>query len=576
MSDILKKLENLDTLGVDEVEALSLEIREEYEIVRESEFIDLDYAKTLTEALETVGARQAELALEVEAAAAELAALDAVMGFGAEDGSDDADEAGDEEASGDEVKAEDESEEVKAQDEAVEEGEKVEAAAQASVSPRIIKMPGLKQKTPVALPEAQASAKELIIDSDGNARTKEDFAQMFNKAISQLPKNKSDNQTRRTAATLLLDEAIVPKVGRFANFAESNEVFEKIKEQRNQEISEFATLKASGGPCVARRQEFGLDVIGGNCEPVANALPTVQSEAKGTSFYKTLEAFGTGVLTGVSNVYTAAQDLSGAAYPKGCAELDCPTPTDCDKEIIEQCIEIGNWVGLAWPEYVAAVQFAADAHLARTAEENRLSKIWLEANANNNYFNETVQPTSMADQLLDVILRYVQADRSGSRDCSNARYNVFLREDMQAQLQIDVARQLNTAGERLDIDSAVFEILRRYNIAVNFYNAKDQFGVPTGAVGASAAPLVGSGPALPVWSPATRIAIMRDDAAYIEKGPELNLGVFRTQEDFETNNYHMFMEYFEATCFRNNHLFVVDTLVCPNGTQVGTVAAPTC
>ena len=80
MSDILKKLENLDTLGVDEVEALSLKIREEYEIVRESEFIDLDYAKTLTEALETVGARQAELALEVEAAAAELAALDARCG----------------------------------------------------------------------------------------------------------------------------------------------------------------------------------------------------------------------------------------------------------------------------------------------------------------------------------------------------------------------------------------------------------------------------------------------------------------------------------------------------------------
>lgn len=606
METILERLEKLEELSIDEVQQLAADIRTEYATVRESGEINLDHVEQLSKALATVGAQEKVLTEEAEKALAQVKELDEAMGFSAEDPTAEADapapgektedkkeakaedeaDADSDDAGEDDSKDEDDADADKAEDKkesketAKKATKKEEAKKEAKVaSTRILKMPSLKQKTPVSTPEASSDAdKGLILDGDGKQSSETNFASMFNKAIGQLPKhfNSRMDEVRRTAATLLVDENVVPKVGRFSNFAESNDAIKDLIAKKNAEADEVATLKASGGPCVARRQEFALDVIGGDCEPVAAALPTVQSDGKGTSFYTSIEAFSEASLDSSSNIYTAAEDLSGAEYPKDCGTLDCPTPTNCDKEIIEQCLEIGNWVSFAWPEYVAAIKAAADAHLARTGEQNRLKKIYDYAVAQTNKFTEGAQPSNANAQLLDVILRYVAFDRRGSRDCSNARYNVLLQEGLEDQLRVDVARSFGFGTTSMSTDNAVFEVLNRANINISFYKAKDQFGTPTGDAGAAQPALIGTGAAVPAWNATTRIGIMRDDAVYRELGPTLDLGVFRTQEDFETNNYHLFMEYWEAVCFRNKHVFIVDTPLCANGVFSAGATAPTC
>ena len=566
MSELLKKLEELETLDIDQVELLATDIRTEYATIKESGSVDLDYVKELANALDVVTARQEVLVEEAKLALAEIAELDKKMGLVVEDekAEDEADETADE-AAGEETQ---EDVAVEASDEAIEEKveEKELVGAQAS---RIIKLPALKQKTSVEIPEQ--APKSLVFDSEGNARSKEEFATMFKKSMNSISR-KTD--IKSNIASFVLNDESVPKVGGFSNHVEANTVLSEILAKKNAELDKVSALKASGGPCVVPRQEFGFATIGGDCEPVGAVLPRVQSDAKGVSFYQDVDVFDDVPLTNGVNIYTAAQDISGAAYPKGCATLDCPTPIVCDKDIIEKCLRIGNWVDKAWPEYVDAMQVALDTHLANVAEEYRLNKIWTQANTYGNYFNETVQPLGLTDNLLDIILRYVTLDRAGIRDCSATRYNVILDEYVAPMLAVDIARRLNFGTDRLSIDAAVFELLRAENINISFKKGRDDFG--TGAAGTALGTIIGTGPTLPAWKTTTRIAIFRDGTIVEEMGPELDLGVYRTQDDIEQNNYSMFMEYWTSVCFRNKHVFVVDAPICPNGAVSAAIPGPTC
>lgn len=595
MKTILERLKKLTELSIDEIEALHADAFAAYETNRNGGTdgnVNVDDAHVLADAIKKINARKAELAVEAEAALAELAALDAAVGFGTEggepepEGEGDAPEGdapveGDAPAEGDTPAEGDAPVEGDAPEgDAPVEGDAPEELAAPAAPARVLRMP-LRQTQAVSAPAPEAREKELLFDSNGNSRKIEDFGQMFNQGINRVPKTAQGVGVRSHIATLKFDSDVIPVVGKFEDFATADEAFQKLVDEKNQEFDQFATLKASGGPCVARRQEFALGVIGGDSEPVDAALPSVQSNGGGTSFYQSFEAFG--AMDGVTATYSAADDIEGAGtiqapgpYPKTEGALACPSPINCDKTLVVENVKIGNWVDMSWPEYVAAAKKIADVYLAQTAEERRLKAIYDYATAQTNVFNETAQPLGATQQLVDVILRYVTVDRKAQRVKKDVRYNVFLEEGTEEALVVDLARKMNTSGTMMTVDNAVFEILRKYNIAVSFYNSKDQFGTPAGIAGARAGNLIGTGGTLPKWDAKTRIAIMRDDAVYNDKGPQLDLGVFRTQEDFETNNYHLFFEFLEATCFRNKHVFIVDTLLCPTGTQSGTTTAPTC
>ena len=585
MLELLKRLEELETLSIEEAEVLATDIRAEYLKVKESDEGTVEDLKQLYEALTVVTARQETLATELEATLAEIAELDAKMGIVANaegdaegdktdegDADDKADDTeGDKTPEGDADVADTEGD--KAPEAKIEDKELV-GASQAAV--KTTRIPTLSQKTKIETPVAD-NASSGFYDVDGKERSKEEFGGLVSKTISSLKRKTSvrDADVRHKVGSFALNDETVPTIGRFDDYVEANDAIAQVIAAKNAQIDNVASLKAAGGPCVVPRQEFGFAAIGGDCEPVGAFLPRVQSDAKSTSFYEDVDAFGTTLTNGV-NIYTKAEDISGAEYPKGCAELACPNPVVCDKDIIEKCLKVGNWVNKAWPEYVDAMQGVLDTHLANVAEQYRLNKIWLKANSLNNYFVETTQSVGATDGMLDIILRYVSKDRAGLRDCSGARYNVILDEEVKQILTVDIARKFGFGSDRLNADSAVFELLRRENINIGFKKDRDAFGVANGTAGAAATSLVGTGAVLPKWDKLTRMAIFRDGSIVEEMGPELDLGIFRTQDDVENNNYSMFMEYWTSICFRNRHVFVVDAPICPNGAQSAAVTGTTC
>ena len=89
MKTILERLKKLTELSIDEIEALHADAFAAYETNRNGGTdgnVNVDDAHVLADAIKKINARKAELAVEAEAALAELAALDAAVGFGTEGG----------------------------------------------------------------------------------------------------------------------------------------------------------------------------------------------------------------------------------------------------------------------------------------------------------------------------------------------------------------------------------------------------------------------------------------------------------------------------------------------------------
>ena len=591
MKDILERLAALKELDIEGADALSEDIKAAYKQMRESGEIDLDLGKQYVEALSTIAGYREELIKEAQEAQKEIEALDAAV-FGAP------------EAEG-EAKAEDEAEEVKAEDEepkADDEAADQEPVAEnqdvdqekelvsTQASRRIIKLAPLDAGRQASVPEAKVedtideSAK--IFDANDNVVDMDKLSSVLTRAAKsarimteeQLENTlQTEGSTPKTTVLKFSLSDAIPKVGRFADFETSEEAFQAALSEKRQQRAEDARAVASGGPCAPRRQEYAIDIIGGDAEPVGDSLVSVSSDGKGVSFFRDLEFSDlTTNWTGGINTYTQAQDTSGSAYPKGLASVTCPSPATCDKEIREKGIKFGNWMTWAFPELVSAIQNGGKSVFARHLEEARLNAIYDYANSIGNVLVDTSQNLDANVNLIDKILRIVVADRRDNRlGGTQQRYIAYLPEWSKAQLTLGLAARLDGLGsERLTVEQATFEILSRWNIDVVFY--QDRFKSATGTAGQLPSAIQNAvGTTFPLWQTTVRIGLVRDNAAYIDRGPTLDLGMVRTQSYIEQNNYTLFYETLEGICFKNKGVFVLDTLLCPNGAQAGTVT-PTC
>ena len=589
---IQERLEGIADLSIEEVDQLATDIREAYKAMRESGEIDLELGSSYVAGLSVAAARREELEAELTAAQEELAALDAAI-FGSdtegEEGTAD-DAATDEDAEGDpEVDSTDGEDAA----EASTEGEEVTAEdkelvdSQASTSTRrILKMPAVEAGKQASVPE---SAEDTI--SNGQILDAEDNVIAFEKLPALLDRaaKSARSMTQAQLAATIGTEGATPKstimklsvsdalphVGRFGDFESSDEAFKALlKDKRDQRMADSRAV-ASGGACAPRRQEYAINVIGGASQSVGDSLVSVTSDGKGVSFYRDLEFSDmTANWSGGINSYTEAQDISAAAYPKGIATVNCPTTSNCDKEIREKGINFGNWMTWAFPELVSAIQEGGNAQFARHLEEKRLTAIYDYASSLSNVLVDTSQNLDASINLVDKLLRIVTAERRDNRLGDGQRYIAYLPRWAAAQLQIGMIAMLDGLGDGLTVEGAAFEILRRWNVDVVFYD--DAFKSGTGTAGNLPGSIQAAvGTTIPLWQTTVRIGLVRDDAVYLDRGPTLDLGLVRTQDDIEQNNYTLFYETLEGICFKNKGVFVLDLLLCPNGAQAGTVT-PTC
>ena len=597
--ELLELLNRLNELSIEEVDQLSEQIREAYRTMRDSGEVDLDLGAQYVEALGTISNRRSELVELQEQAAQELAALDAAV-FGTEgtegaDGEGDTDPDADTDDSSDDDSSDDDSSDDEG--DADGEGEGGDGAqlgtAQAPAAPRILRMPAVDSGRQASVPEDQTPQESNgeILDARGNPVSMDELPSVLDKAArsavllseSQLASTiDHEGATSKSLALKLTVGDAVPRVGRFGDFETSDEAFKALLDAKRQSRESDSRAVASGGACAPRRQEYAINVLGGDAEPVGDSLVSVTSDGKGTSFYRDIE-FSDIVSTWIPtngqdvgiNSYTHAQDTSAANYPKGVAKAFCPTPATCDKEIREKAINFGNWMTWAFPELVAAIQKGGNAVFARHLEEKRLAAIYDYANTLSNVLVDTSQNLDASINVVDKLLRIVTADRRDNRlGVGDVRYIAYLPEWAKAQLQVGVIAMLDGIGDRLTVEQAVFEVLRRWNVDIVFY--RDGFKAGTGTAGnLPTSIMAGVGTTIPLWQQQVRIGLVRDDAVYLDRGPTLDLGLVRTQDDIEQNNYTLFYETLEGICFKNKGVFVIDTLLCPNGAQAGSVT-PTC
>lgn len=599
------KLEGYKELDIEGVDAFATEIRETFKQMKESGEIDLEFGNQLADTLSVLDSHREELVKEAQTAAEEAKNLEnrifgadpSVEGEGAAEGegegganasAENADQNADNAAEGEENADGEGAAEGEASDEGAEgEGE---VNSQASSPRRIYKLPTLGQASNNAqvTNESEGSDEPVfnegkIFDEDGKEISKDSLQTVFQRAGRSAKRLTSTDLARdldvpgavsKTHLVSLSVSDAIPTVGANKDFATSEEAFQSALKDKREELEANVRAVASGGACAPRRQEYAIRALGGDSQPVGSSLVTVSSDGKGVSFFRDLE-FSTIVSdwAGGINSYTHAQDVSGSAYPKGIATIACPTPSTCDKEIREKAIRFGNWMNWAFPELIAAVERGGDAVFARHLEEKRLAAIYTYgASTLGNYFDDTIQTLDGSTNVIDKILRIVSRDRIDNRyGTTEGRYIAYFPDWLKGEITVGLRSMLDGTGDNLSLESAVQEILSRWNVSFVFY--RDSFGTGAGAVPASIQNAAGTD--FPLWPTKARIGIVRDDAVYLDRGPTLDLGLVRTQEDIEENNYLLFYEMLEGICFRNKGVFILDTLICPNGAQAGTVQ-PTC
>jgi hypothetical protein len=588
MKTIQERLEAIADLSIEEIDQLAGDIREAYKTMRDSGEVDLELGAQYVAGLSVVATRREELEAELVAAQEELAALDAAV-FGADTKEEEAkDDVATDEVSADDAvvgeadvetktEAEAETEEVTAEDK-----ELVETQASTR---RILKMPAVEAGKQASIPESEETVSNgQILDAEDNVVAFEKLPALLDRAAKSA-RSMTQAQLAATIGTegatpkstimkLSVSDAL-PHVGRFADFETSDEAFKALLKEKRDQRSADSRAVASGGACAPRRQEYAINVIGGDAQSVGDSLVSVTSDGKGVSFFRDLEFSDmTANWTGGINSYTEAQDISAAAYPKGIATVNCPTTSNCDKEIREKGINFGNWMTWAFPELVSAIQEGGNAQFARHLEEKRLTAIYDYANTLSNVLVDTSQNLDASINFVDKILRLVTADRRDNRLGDGQRYIAYIPRWARAQLQVGMIAMLDGLGDGLSVEAGAFEVLRRWNVDIVFYD--DAFKSGTGTAGNLPTNIQAAvGTTVPLWQTTVRVGLVRDDAVYLDRGPTLDLGLVRTQDDIEQNNYTLFYETLEGICFKNKGVFVLDLLLCPNGAQAGTVT-PTC
>lgn len=392
--------EDLSVLSADEIDALRVTIIEAYDELRASGDLSDATVETLEALSEMRVAVDANLAARASVAtdrAARIAALDATMhpqantpdeGVGPED-DEDAEEVESDEDDAEEVvevavDAEAEAEVVAEAEEILAEtpeliaasGEPVEEVSTFSRGPISVNRVRSRQ-TPVEAPavttprsayRAAVNVPGLIPNADMDlTEVSGAFAEMVERA-SRNPVSAGSRFSNRHQIAHIVKE-FDPR----AIVGDDNDADAAIAFATNQANLPGGSLTAAGGWCAPSETSYDL------CELESRdgiiSVPEVQLNRGGLRF--TLGPDWADIFTGTGFSFTEAQDIAGdygaaggAADPKPCNVVPCPTFTDVRLDAAGVCIQAGNLMNRAYPELIRRyVSGAITAHYHRVATD---------------------------------------------------------------------------------------------------------------------------------------------------------------------------------------------------------------
>lgn len=364
----------------------------------------------------------------------------------------------------------------------------------------------------------------------------------------------------------------------------------QVVEMNTRKDGMLDSIKASGGPCAQAESDYEVILKGGDLTTsFIGGLPSIVKNRE-LSVYDWINfsmanrpAAATSTVPGNFNKVTAAQDTAGyypgtlsgqdltdaialgKAVEKGCIHIDCINPRALSFHAIYQCLTIGNFINISFPEYVAVWKEKMATYFQISREEDAIAKVVTRARK----INLNADVLGANRDLYSAISRYVASMRS-ERHSPNMRISLVFPEFANPWLLDDHQKQMFHNSDLTAIQRIARDIP---NLDISYYNVSAGAtigGAPTVLPAIPQGSLTGTGgttTGLQGWPAEMRVLAFPTGGVYQQKVGNLGFGLRET--GMGTNDFSMFMEIFEETHIRTADLAALDIKLCAQGEAAG-------
>lgn len=322
---------------------------------------------------------------------------------------------------------------------------------------------------------------------------------------------------------------------------------------------EVQALVASGGFCAPTPAEYDLAQISGAQRPVRDGLPSFNVDRGGIRFTPPPDLSDVltdddGVQAGSAvGVWTHETDASPSEATKPTQTVACGTPTEELTDAITKSLRFGNFMGRAYPEWVSTWMDNALAAWARVSESRLLTRIGAASTS-----VTTTQLLGTTRDLVSYVAQLAAAERNRQRMAPDARLRVWFPAWVIASMQIDQIREGYNRVTDPITEATVRGWFSTLNINVSFYeDSASGAGQIVAAQGAGAD--LRDLPITCEWY------LSHEGAHTFLDGGVLDLGLVRSPELNEVNDYMVFAESFEGYAYRGIFSYKVRSTICPDG-----------
>lgn len=512
-------------------------------------------------AVRTENERRVEAAAELEAEAARIDAevLGETTETPAEEPAPDGGEGGDDAPAGEpasepaETPAPAEGDQP-AEEATAEEPQPVAAAATpAPARPRRAPVANLSRNLPAAhRPRPRETDSPLVItaaaDGDGYSAgrpiTLEDMGQAFTDMVNNLNMGGLFNERRRVAKVKVRGEE--PVIGPEKSLAENQAILASAMADHRAAIARLLdpkvtppeALVAAGGICAPPTPLYDFKNVSTSTRPLRGALPRIPSN-RGSVIFGAPATIDTAV-AGITKWSEANDTTPGSAGPatKPCYTLVCGSQTTVNVDAIVQCLTMGNFGRVTWPEQWRDIWEKMTAAAARVAETKLLDDI----DSNSTKVTDD-SDMGVTRELIDALIRHAAVRRYHHRMDPTAPVVVALGAWVRDMMRSDLNRQVAGDGTYTVDDGFIGSMFQRAHLLPVWL----QEGRTGAGQGFGAIPAGGSNPA---WPSTIEAHMWHSEAHFLLDLPEINLGTeVRDSTLNDDNNVQAWMEIFETAGF---------------------------
>lgn len=326
-------------------------------------------------------------------------------------------------------------------------------------------------------------------------------------------------------------------------------------------MQKIQALRASGGLCAPRTPYYGQATAGDAMRPVKDAMIGFNADRGGITFNPPTTLAGGSFSTGVSE-WTAANDATPSdPATKPCLSLTCEAPDTVDVAAITQCLEVGNFRAMTFPEQVEAWLHWLNIAHTRVAESALITVIDTAAGAT----IAVPQRLGITRDFLYYLELFASQYRDNFRMAQTEVLEVYVPERMRNAMIADLVQEMpGSTDERLATAPALVDrFIREHNVAPIWF--RDQQNAPELTAGV-----------FNQWPDTWEWYITHPGAYLFLDAGVLNLGIgggepVRDSGLVETNDFRLFAETFEAGAHIGLKTISVTQTVCVNGATAGNI-----